>query len=134
MDQKTLVIQKELSNDMEFSGEFLLKELTKKHIKIDAAMWFFYSEINDWKYILVFDEFSQKGSSFVYETISSINRNVLSKKYKRIPLNYIEVKSNTSFIYKSMKGLIHMESGRVRIANSMINSFEINDCLIYRYI
>ena len=53
MDKKTLVIQKELSTDMEFSGDFLLKELTKKHIKIDAAMWFFYTEINDWKYILV---------------------------------------------------------------------------------
>ncbi|MDT1780471.1 hypothetical protein NLX66_015020 [Acinetobacter baumannii] len=73
---------KELSNDMEFSGDFLLKELTKKHIKIDAAMWFFYSEINDWKYILVFDEFSQKGSSFVYETISNINRTTLSKNIK----------------------------------------------------
>ena len=114
--------------------DFLLKELTKKHIKIDAAMWFFYAEINDWKYILVFDEFSQKGSSFVYEAISDINRKALSKRYKRIPLNYIEVKSNTSFIYKSMKGLIHMQSGRVRIANSLINNFEINDCLIYRYV
>ena len=134
MDKKTLVIQKELSTDMEFSGDFLLKEQNKKHIKIDAAMWFFYAEINDWKYILVFDEFSQKGSSFVYEAISDINRKALSKRYKRIPLNYIEVKSNTSFIYKSMKGLIHMQSGRVRIANSMINNFEINDCLIYRYV
>ena len=102
MDKKTLVIQKELSTDMEFSGDFLLKELTKKHIKIDAAMWFFYAEINDWKYILVFDEFSQKGSSFVYEAISDINRKALSKRYKRIPLNYIEVKSNTSFIYKDI--------------------------------
>ncbi|HAV4639432.1 TPA: hypothetical protein JIU22_10115, partial [Acinetobacter baumannii] len=81
MDKKTLVIQRELSKDMEFSGQFLLKELVKKKVDIDAAMWFLQSDLNEWKYILVFDEFSKKGSSFVYEMISNINRNSLSKKY-----------------------------------------------------
>ena len=134
MDKKILVIQRELSKDMEFSGHFLLKELIKKDINIDAAMWFFQPEINEWKYILIFDDFYEKGSSFVYETISGINRSAISKKYKAIPLTYVEVKSKNSFIYKNMKGLVQFESGMVRITNSMINGFEIYDCLIYRFI
>ena len=133
MDKKTLVIQRELSKDMEFSGQFLLKELIKKGINIDAAMWFLQPDINEWKYILVFDDFSEKGSSFVYQIISGINRGSISKKYKAIPLNSIEVKSKNSFIYKNMRGLIRAENGMVRVSNSMVNGFEIYDCLIYRF-
>ncbi|MDH1726110.1 MAG: hypothetical protein DI542_02585 [Acinetobacter johnsonii] len=134
MDKKTLVIQRDLSKDMEFSGHFLFKELIKKRINIDAAMWFFQSEINEWKYILVFDDFSEKGSSYLYEIISGINRTNISKKYKSIPLNYIEVKSKNSFIYRNMKGFIRAEDGMIRVTNSMVNGFEIYDCLIYRFI
>jgi len=134
MDKKTLVIQRELSKDMEFSGKHLLKKLMEKGINIDAAMWFFHHEINDWKYILIFEDFSEKGSSYVYEIISEINRTSISKKYKAIPLNFIEVKSKNSYIYKNMRGLIRTENGAVRFSNSMINGLEIYDCLIYRLI
>ncbi len=44
MGKSTLVIGRELTKDMEFSGQFLLKKLKLQNLTIDAAMWFYYPD------------------------------------------------------------------------------------------
>lgn len=132
MAKKSLVISHYMTKEMEYSGQFLLKALDKKGVTVNAAIWFFYAEISTWKYILIIDDFEEKGPTFIYNIISNVNRDTLSKKYQAIPLDMVEAKGKSSFIYKVMKSMFHVENGSVRLTNNMINGLEIADCLIYR--
>lgn len=137
MDQNTLVIRRELSQDMALSGRKLLENLRGQNIPIRAAMWFFESDYYQWKYILVSEGFYSYGSSIIYEKISQLNRETpfgRNRGYKAIPLNYIVVTSTNSRIYRSMEHFFNMQNtyGDYRISNTMINGLEIDDCLIYQ--
>lgn len=132
MGKNALVIGRELSKDMEFSGHFLFKKLKAENLVIDAAMWFFYPD-QAWKYILIVNDFSERGPADIYNKISMINRGSLSKKYKPIPLEAIEAKGQSAFIYKMMKGFARVSDSKMRISNSMVNGLEIVDCLIYEF-
>ncbi|ELA2979979.1 TPA: hypothetical protein MBF47_000938 [Klebsiella pneumoniae] len=130
MGKSALVVGRELTKDMEFSGQFLLKKLKAEKLTVDAALWFFYPEIS-WRYMLVVKELPELGPAYVYKKISEINKNSISKKYKPIPLEAIEAKGDTAYVYKMLKGFARISDGRVRITNSMVNGLEIVDCLIY---
>ncbi|EEZ6978330.1 hypothetical protein DA742_005204, partial [Escherichia coli] len=109
---------------------FLLKKLKLQNLTIDAAMWFYYPDLS-WRYILVISDFSERGPAEIYRKISEINRNSISKKYKPIPLEAIEAKGDSAFVYKMLKGFARVNDGKVRVSNSMVNGLEIVDCLIY---
>ncbi|WP_097451433.1 hypothetical protein [Escherichia coli] len=130
MGKSTLVIGRELTKDMEFSGQFLLKKLKLQNLPLEAAMWFYYPELS-WRDILVISDFSERGPAEIYRKISEINRNSISKKYKPIPLEAIEAKGDSAFVYKMLKGFARVNDGKVRVSNSMVNGLEIVDCLIY---
>lgn len=132
MGKNALVIGRELSKDMEFSGHFLFKKLMAEKLTIDAALWFFYPD-QSWKYILIIHDFAERGPADIYNKISQINRNSISKKYKPIPLEAIEAKGKTAFLYKMMKGFANVSDSKIRISNSMVNGLEIVDCLIYQF-
>ncbi|HIB4961158.1 TPA: hypothetical protein ACWW53_001432 [Klebsiella pneumoniae] len=134
MDKKSLVISHSMTKEMEFSGEYLVKQLKKINIDVAAAMWFFYSDISSWKYILITSEFEEKGPAFIYDTVNKINRESLSTKYKRIPLSSIEAKGKDAFIYKIMRSAFRIENSSVRMTSNMINGLEIEDCLVYTLI
>ncbi|WP_241364435.1 hypothetical protein, partial [Klebsiella pneumoniae] len=104
--------------------------LKAEKLTVDAALWFFYPEIS-WRYMLVVKELPELGPAYVYKKISEINKNSISKKYKPIPLEAIEAKGDTAYVYKMLKGFARISDGRVRITNSMVNGLEIVDCLIY---
>lgn len=130
MGKSALVVGRELTKDMEFSGQFLLKKLKAEKLTVDAALWFFYPEIS-WRYMLVVKELPELGPAYVYKKISDINKNSISKKYKPIPLEAIEAKGDTAYVYKMLKDFARISDGRVRVTNSMVNGLEIVDCLIY---
>ncbi|HDY6717518.1 TPA: hypothetical protein RRD16_003659, partial [Klebsiella pneumoniae] len=92
MGKKSLVIGHSMTTAMENSGQFLMKELEKKGVALSAAMWFFYGEMFSWKYILVINDFEERGPTFVYSLINQINRDNRSNKYHSIPLESIEAK------------------------------------------
>lgn len=132
MGKSALVISRELSKDMEFSGQFLLKELSMDNLPIDAAMWFLYPD-QSWKYILIISDLAERGPTDVYKKISMINRNTQSQKYRPIPLEYIEVKDKNFFIYNGMKSFARIPHSTIRVMNTMINGLEITDCFIYEF-
>eukprot|EP01133_Synstelium_polycarpum_P015823 gene15823-18804_t len=108
----------------------MAEQLFDANLTIDAAMWFYYPDLS-WRYILVISDFSERGPAEIYRKISEINRNSISKKYKPIPLEAIEAKGDSAFIYKMLKGFARVNDGKVRVSNSMVNGLEIVDCLIY---
>ncbi|EIX9327509.1 hypothetical protein [Klebsiella pneumoniae] len=132
MGKKSLVIGHSMTTAMENSGQFLMKELEKKGVALSAAMWFFYGEMFSWKYILVINDFEERGPTFVYSLINQINRDNRSNKYHPIPLESIEAKGKSAFIYKMMKGAFSIENSKVRFSNSMVNGLDVVDCLIYK--
>ena len=132
MGKSALVISRELSKDMEFAGHFLFKKLSEDKLPIDVAMWFLYPD-QSWRYILIIGDLAERGPMEVYKKISLINRNSMSKKYRPIPLEYIEAKDKNFFIYKNMKGAVNVSDSRIRVSNSMFNGLEITDCLIYEF-
>lgn len=110
MGKSALVVGRELTKDMEFSGQFLLKKLKAEKLTVDAALWFFYPEIS-WRYMLVVKELPELGPAYVYKKISEINKNSISKKYKPIPLEAIEAKGDTAYVYKMLKGFARISDG-----------------------
>lgn len=130
MVKNTLVVGRELTKDMEFSGRFLLKKLKEENLTVDAALWFYYPDLS-WRYMVVIKEINERGPAYVYKKISNINRNSISKKYKPIPLDTIEAKGDNDYLYKMLKGFSRISNSTIRLTNSMVNGLEIVDCLIY---
>ena len=130
MVKNTLVVGRELTKDMEFSGQFLLKKLKAENLTVDAALWFYYPELS-WRFMLVIQEVQDRGPAYVYKKISVINRTSISKKYKPIPLDTIEAKGSNDYLYKMLKGFSRVSNSTIRLTNSMVNGLEIVDCLIY---
>lgn len=133
MGKKPLVVSRFMSKDMEFAGNFLLKELKKRDLDVKAALWFFYTDFSTWKYIVVIDDFELKGPAYVYNIVSQINRNHKSSKYHAIPLDLVEAKGKNSLIYKVLIHTLHVEQGSpVRFSNMQVNGIEIPDSVIYQ--
>ncbi|WP_394661129.1 hypothetical protein [uncultured Acinetobacter sp.] len=135
MGKKTLVIHREFTKDMEYSGRYLLSKLSKKkNVSILAALWFLHRESEQWQFVLVDKDLSEHGSAYLYRMISEFNRSSISKQYGSIPLENITVQSVNSYFYQNLKGLFRIENGGVRISNSMFNGFDIYDCYIYKFL
>lgn len=134
MDKNTLVVYRDFSDEMEYSGRFLLSKMSRERVLVSGAFWYFYSEDMTWRFIIISQQVEATGTSKIYDVINAINKTTHSKKYKKIPLSMVEVKSQRFILYKSLKRSFYIEEGGVRLRNTMLDGLEISDMFIYKII
>lgn len=126
---KTTLVDRDISD-----GERLIKKLDKSRFKVNSALWFYVSELSEWKLILASDYVDKRGQKEAYiiiqkklETIKPPVGIFLSN-ISVIGANYGIVGLLKRFIApKSTEGFFNM-----RITGIVLNGTIIEDAFIYR--
>ena len=127
------VVKDQLTDAMVEAGAELTRKLGEAGLLIDAALWLFVPEINEWRLMFASPEVSAQGSRKVYAQIRDALEQ-LGDKASASPLSVIGLLDQNAELVKDLKITLHTgsEIGRVRFSKNVMNGHFIEDALIYR--
>lgn len=127
------VVKDQLTDAMIEAGAELTRKIDEAGLLINAALWLFDPEINEWRLLFASPEVSAQGSRKVYEQIR-LALEQLGDKASAAPLSVIGLLDQNAELVKLLKIAIRTGSGigRVRFSKNVINGHFIEDALIYR--
>lgn len=128
---KELVVGSQLTQEMCDTGRYMLEQLDINDCQVVGALWFYFSEGQEWKYIVSTPLLKSSGPKEIYRIIDRINE---GSSGKTISLNSILMAQPNhpliellSYSFGTGEGI----SG-VRFSNNTINGQVIEDAFIYR--
>ena len=125
MDKSTLV-DKDINE-----GKKLIEAIDEAGITLQAALWFYLSESDEWRFMIALPVIDQTGPKKTYKIIQSI----LSKMEPLgISLKDISIVSPNHNLIKVLKMVISTGPGiqGIRMKRNMVNNIFIEDIYIYR--
>lgn len=128
-----IVVKDQLTSVMIDAGAELTQKLDELGLPVTAAVWFFMSEINEWRLLFASPEVSAKGPLAVYDRIrSAIDQ--LGGKASAVPLSAIGVIDADADLVRLLRIAVRTGSGinQIRFSKNAINGHFIEDALIYR--
>jgi len=122
----------ELTEKQIGSGRKLLDELDRADVLVDAALWFFFPEIERWKLLLSLPHLTETGPKAAYREVQK----ALSKLApdSGLVLDDITVVAPDLPLLHLLRTAIKTEKqiGGVRLSKTVINGVLIEDAHIYR--
>lgn len=127
------VVKEQLTDEMIEAGAQLTQKLDELGLPISVAMWFFLSDINEWRLLFASPQSSAEGPRAVYEKIEEA-RKALGTQAERLPLSAIGLMDTNLELVQLLRGGLRTGPGvhRVRFSKNVINGHFIDDALIYR--
>ena len=128
-----LLVGNTLTNEMIQFGNDFISLLDKKKFSIDAALWFYYPNIYQWRLILSMPEVNVKGPKVAYQKI----QNALKKlDFGKISLQQIHILDMSDPLIMLLKSAIKTGKGisGIRFTQNTINGILIEDAYIYRLV
>lgn len=127
------MVAKTLTDEMVQSGADLVKQLDARGESPDAALWLYFSDLQEWKLVLAEMKMSSQGPRAVYEAI----REALSsmpKELKPLSLELISVAKPDAPLIQLLSSAVQTGPGigGIRFTNNVINGTVIEDAYIYR--
>lgn len=121
-----------LTEGMIQSGKFLLQELDKEHIKVDAAFWIRFAEQNSWKLFLTYPASEKIGIRTAYARIQKAMSRAQSSAV--LSLDDIALAKHDSDLVKLLRIAIRTGPGisGIHFTGNVINGKSIPDTYIYR--
>lgn len=115
------------------SGEKLIQHLDSANAVVDAALWLYFPDIQNWKLLLSFPNIIQQGPKAAYETVQTI---LLKMGDMAFSLDDIAMAKPDAAILNLMRATINTGPGisGMRFTNNVINGQLIQDAYIYRLI
>jgi len=126
-----MVITK-LDDKLIHGGEILVKQLDDAKIAVDAALWFFFSDIQAWKLLLSLPDLINQGPKAAYQAVQQALLKVNGKL--QISLDDIAVTQPDASILKLLRIAINtgIDISGIRFSNNVINGQLVEDAYIYR--
>ncbi|MEK7730230.1 MAG: hypothetical protein AAB363_00070 [Planctomycetota bacterium] len=123
-----------LSADQIEAGEALLRRLDEEGVKVDAALWFYFADKEDWKLLLSLPEVIGQGPKAAYKEVQRILSG--SKGPSGISLADVAVARQSSDLLSSIRGAVGTVPGisQLRFVKCVFNGQFIEDALIYRLV
>jgi len=69
-----VLVKESLSEQMISAGSDLIRRLDEAGLKVSGALWFYDTDSNDWRLIIVSPDVRVKGVKTVYEEVQSVVR------------------------------------------------------------
>jgi hypothetical protein len=115
------------------AGEELTKLLDSASLDVIGSLWFYSSEFNEWRLVLVIAQVESEGPKEVY---TKINDMISKHLVNSVPLEKIVVASPKDRLFQLMRGAVQTEKGisHIRFTANVINNILIEDALIYRLV
>lgn len=130
MAEETLV-KDALTDEMIEAGKSVLENLDRRHVLVDAALWFYLAEQNQWRLLLASPEVHVEGPRKTYKRLLQAFRNtavhglsfedmaVVDTRDPLIQLLRVALRTDRSI-------------GGIRLSKNMVNGHFIEDAYIYR--
>jgi len=114
------------------AGEALLRQLDEDGIKVDAALWFYYPDKENWKLVLSLPEAIRQGPKAAYKEV----QRVLSAPDSPVGISLVDVAvaRPNSDLLNLLRSAVGTGPGisQIRFSKNVINGHLIEDALIYR--
>ena len=125
------LVKEALTDGMIAAGSTVLEMLDHRNFAVDAAMWVYLSDVNQWRLLLATPGVRIDGPRKAYKRLVQILRNV--SVHGLSVQNIAVVDSHDPFIQlvRSAIGVSSTSNG-VRFARNMVNGQFIEDAYIYR--
>jgi hypothetical protein len=127
------VVKEQLSAEMIEAGAQLIAKLDTMGLPLEAALWLFDSEINEWRLVIASPERARSGPIGIYEKIQEARR-ALGEKAAAVPMLLItQMDPNQELIRSFRKGMpTGVGIARIRFTKNVIGGRYVDDALIYR--
>ena len=128
-----VLVKESLSEQMISAGSDLIRRLDEAGLKVSGALWFYDTDSNDWRLIIVSPDVRVKGVKTVYEEVQSVVR-ATPDDQSIISLKDISVVDSDDPLISLLKVAIKTDNGisRIRFSRNIINGTLIEDSYIYR--
>jgi hypothetical protein len=128
-----MVVKESLSEQMISAGSELTRRLDAARLIVSGALWFYETESNSWRLIIVSPEVRTRGLKRVYKQVQSAMA-AIPQDQPKIPLKNISVVDSNDPFISLMKIAIRTGDGisGIRFSRNMINGVLIEDAYIYR--
>ena len=128
-----MVVKESLSNELIRAGKSLTLLLDENQFNVSASLWFYMSDINNWRFIVASSEVSSKGIKSAYEHVQQII-STIPENQPKITLKDISLFSPLDPLISLLKIAIKTGDGisGIRFSQNMINGILIDDAYIYR--
>jgi hypothetical protein len=115
------------------AGANFIEALDKDGEMINAALWFYYPDLSQWKLLLASSKFEGGSLTGSYTKLSQ----VLSSQDKistNISISDIKILQNKDPLMKLLKGIARTGKGlnQIRMKANVMNGIYVEDALIYR--
>jgi hypothetical protein len=112
-------------------GERLIRALDKASIDLDAALWFYDADSEEWRLLLASPTLQQKGPQRAYATVQAALSGI---PHRALALSNISVVSPDDVLIKALRMAIRTGPGitGIRFTHNTINHIFIEDAYIYR--
>jgi len=127
------MVDSTLTKEMIESGKALIKRLDDSKVQPDAAFWFYFPDIQEWKLVLAEVKVGKEGPKQVYRKIQTIISK-FSDEMGELSLNHITLAKTDAPIVKLLRIAIRTGPGisGIRFKSNVINGTVIEDAYIYR--
>jgi hypothetical protein len=124
---KTPLVNKNIED-----GKKLIEALDKSDFRLDGALWFYFADSDEWRFLLASPLVDEKGPKEAYALIQSVLAQL--QPSLRISLKHISVLSPKSELIQLLRRAIRTGPGisEIRFTRNTINSKFIEDAFIYR--
>jgi len=126
MDRKILV------NEYIEEGKSLIEKLDKKKFPVVAALWFYFSDQDEWKLLVATEKIDKEGPIASYKIIQDV---LEDKNIKNLNLDNISIISPSDNLISILKSAIKTSAqgiSGIRFTANTINNVFIEDAYIYR--
>lgn len=112
-------------------GKMLIEKLDSTEFLVRAALWLYFSEPDEWRFVIASDYIDKEGPKKAYSYIQSLLENM---RFSRLSLQNISVLSTTNDLIQLLSIAIKTGPGisGIRFTRNVINNFLIEDAYIYR--
>lgn len=123
---KTTLVEKDINE-----GKELIEAIDEASITLQAALWIYLSESDEWRFMIALPMIDQIGPKKTYTYIQSI---LVKNEHLGISLKDISIVSPNHNLIKVLKMVISTGPGiqGIRMKRNMVNNVFIEDAYIYR--
>ena len=127
------MVAKTLTKKMIRSGEVLVAMLDKRGFAPDAALWFYFPDIGEWKLVLAEVKLSRQGPRIFYKLIQDTISEA-GPRLKEVSLDSIALAVPNAPIISLLSSAVHTGPGisGIRFTNNVVNGTVVEDAYIYR--
>lgn len=127
------MVAKPLTESMIRSGAALVAMLDKRGFALDAALWFYFPDIGEWKLMLAEVKLSREGPRVFYKLIQDTISEA-GPQLKEVSLDSVVLAVPNAPIISLLSSAIHTGPGisGIRFTNNVVNGTVIEDAYIYR--